>query len=175
MENGITFWFTGRPCAGKTVIAKEIMKTSKEKFVHLDGDDLRKNLCSDLGFSYEDRKENLRRVAEVSKLFNSKLNGSNVLATFVSPTNGLREYVKEIIGYENFKLIYVKAPLSVCESRDVKGMYNLARSGKIKEFTGIDSPFEEPLNPDLVLDTSKYTLDKCLNLFNKFYSSFYCK
>ena len=153
------------------------MEKANNQYLHLDGDIIRKGLCKDLGFSYKDRKENLRRVAEISRLFNYGINGKgiDVLATFVSPTNGLREMIKNIVGPDNFKLIYVQASLNICEKRDVKGMYKLARQGKIKSFTGIDDLFEDPLDPDLVLDTVKYSVDECVNLFNKSFNLFNSK
>jgi adenylylsulfate kinase len=111
-----------------------------------------------LGFSPEDRKENLRRIACVAKLFNE--NGNFVIASFVSPTDELRQMVKNIIG--NFKLVFVKCSQKVCEQRDVKGMYKKARDGEIKDFTGISAPFEEPLNPDIVVDTESNNLEDCV-------------
>jgi adenylyl-sulfate kinase len=164
-----TIWFTGRPCCGKTTIAKAILPKLKEKFkvVHLDGDVVRKGLCSDLGFSKEDRKENLRRIAHLCEIFNE--NNTIVLATFVSPTNADRELIKSII--KNCKMIYVNASLEECEKRDVKGMYAKARKGEIKSFTGLheDAPFERPIEFELELNTEKESLEesvgKVLGLF----------
>ncbi len=186
MEKGKTYWFTGLSCSGKSTLAKNICIIFSKKdypFEWLDGDFVRgieggrnAGLCGDLGFSPKDRKENLRRIAEVSRLFNHygdlySAKGIDVLASFISPTNEYRKMVREIIGPENFKLIYVKAPLKICEKRDSKGLYKKARAGEIKGFTGIDAPFEEPLNPDLILDTKKYSLDECLDKFYDFYNS----
>jgi adenylylsulfate kinase len=117
----------------------------------LDGDNVRMGLNKDLGFSDDDRKENIRRIAEVAKLLTDA--GIIVITAFISPFREEREKAKEIIGDENFIEVYVEAPLSVCESRDPKGLYKKARAGQIKMFTGIDSPYEEPLNPTLTIKT----------------------
>jgi adenylylsulfate kinase len=156
-----TLWLTGLPCSGKTTLAerlKEEMANRGFKAVHLDADDVRTTLNSDLGFSPEDRKENLRRIACVAKLFND--NGTFVIASFVSPDDGLRNMVKEVIG--NFKLAYVKCSVETCEKRDVKGMYKKARAGQIKEFTGISAPFDAPANPDMVIDTETANIEDCV-------------
>ncbi len=156
-----TIWLTGLPCAGKTTLSQGLYNSLNEKGYHLarlDGDDVRQGLCKGLGFTLEDRRENLRRVAEVSKLFNK--NGNIVIASFVSPTSDLRNYVKNIIG--DVKLVYVKCSLEECERRDVKGMYAKAREGKIKSFTGLDAPFDEPKNPDVVVNTENNSLEKCV-------------
>lgn len=160
-----TYWFTGRPCAGKTTLSNALereLKVRRYDVGTLDGDDIRTGLCSDLGFSEEGRIENLRRIAEVAKLFNK--HGTIILASFVSPTNKLRNYVRGIIG-DKMRLIYINSSLSVCEKRDVKGMYKLAREGKIQNFTGIGAPFEEPENPDLMLDTERNNVRQCLEQF----------
>jgi len=186
MKSGITFWFTGLSGSGKSTLTKNICILSGKDiypFEWLDGNKLRgleketkTSISKNLGFSFEDRKENLRRAAEISKLFNHygdfySKKGINVLASFITPTNEYREMIKEIIGEKNFKLIYVKAPLKLCEKRDPQGLYRKARAGEIKQFTGIDSPFEEPINPDLVLNTEKNSLDKCIEIFYEFYDS----
>ena len=156
-----TIWLTGLPCSGKTTLAEQL----KEKLwdrgimaVHLDADDIRKKLNVDLGFSQKDRVENLRRVAHVARLLND--NGILVIASFVSPTNTMRQMVKGLI--KNMKLVYLKCDLNICEKRDVKGMYKKARKGLIKEFTGISAPFEIPHKADLVLDTAKYSREYCV-------------
>ena len=157
----MTLWFTGRPCSGKSTIALRLIDEMRQRgyrTVHIDGDDVRGKLNADLGFSDKDRKENLRRVAYVMQLFNE--NGSFVIATFVSPTNDLREMVRGIIG--NFKLCYVQCSLETCEERDVKGMYRKARAGLIPEFTGVTSPFEEPVKVDITVDTEHNALDDCV-------------
>ncbi len=176
--NGITYWFTGRPCSGKTTLVEEIVLASKPTtypFHIVDGDKMRRGLCSNVDFSIGGRKENLRRVAEHVKDFNEYgPKGINVLAAFVSPTNEFREMVREIIGPEKFRLIYVRASLEICEDRDTKGMYKMARAGVIKSFTGVheDALFEEPENPDLILDTEKYdgNIEKCVRQFYEKFS-----
>jgi len=157
-----TLWLTGLPCAGKTTLAKRVKEELDNRgynTTHLDGDDVRGALNEDLGFSAEDRSENLRRVAHVSKLFNKS--GIFVIASFVSPTNKLRRMVSEVI--ENFKLVYVKCSLEECEKRDVKDMYKRARLGEIPEFTGVSAPFEEPEKADIVIDTEKNNVEECVN------------
>jgi len=156
----MTLWITGLPCAGKTTLAKRIKEELDNRgyrTAHLDGDDVRGKLNADLGFSAEDRKENLRRVAHIAKLFNE--NGNFVIASFVSPSNHLRQMVAGIIG--NFRLVYAKCSLETCERRDVKGMYKKARSGEIQEFTGVTAPFEEPANC-IVVDTENTKLEDCI-------------
>ncbi len=168
-----TYWFTGLPCSGKSTLAdrlKEIYLSYNQPVVRLDGDVVRKSLCNDLGFSYEDRKENLRRVASVAEIVNSQ--NIPVLASFVSPTEELRGYVAEIIGEDKFKLIYVKCSLEECERRDVKGMYALARKGKIKGFTGVDDVFEEPEKYDLIVDTEKNSIEKCVSMIADYFNLF---
>ena len=157
-----TLWLTGLPCSGKTTLAKRLKEELDNrgyKAVSLDGDDVRGKLNEDLGFSAKDRNENLRRIAHVAKLFNE--NGNFVIASFVSPTNAYRKMAKEIIG--NFKLVYVKCSVETCEKRDVKGMYKKARTGEIKDFTGVSAPFEEPKDADIVVDTEKNDLETCVN------------
>jgi len=156
-----TLWLTGLPCSGKTTLArrlKEELDNRGFKVVHLDADDVRSRLNADLGFSPQDRRENLRRVAHVARLFND--NGNFVIASFVSPADEYRSMAGEII--ENFKLVFVKCDLKTCEARDVKGMYKKARDGQIKEFTGISAPFEEPSEADIVVDTQHYDIEECV-------------
>src|SRR5687767_12966357 len=134
MDMGLTLWLTGRPCAGKTTIAKRLREELARlglPTASLDGDDVRGRLNADLGFSDKDRRENLRRVGHVAQLFND--NGIFVIATFVTPTNEMRDLVRGIVS--NFKLCYVNCSPKLCEERDVKGMYKKARKGEIKEFT----------------------------------------
>ena len=165
INNG-TLWLTGLPCSGKTTLGarvKEKLDALGYKVVHLDGDDVRAGLSADLGFSEKDRKENLRRIAHVARLFNN--NGNIVIASFVSPTNELREMVKKIIG--KFELIYVKCSIKTCEKRDAKGMYKRARAGEIKEFTGVSAVFEEP-RAAIVIDTeNKNAEDSVKELLEK--------
>lgn len=155
------FWFTGLSGSGKSTVASAVEKLlfNEGFFIQvLDGDNTRTGLCNNLGFSLDDRKENIRRIAELSKLFMNA--GVVCLNSFVSPTVEIRAMAKEIIGAENFNEIYVNAPLEVCEDRDVKGLYKKARNGEIKGMTGIDSPYEAPQNPDLEINTSTQTLEE---------------
>ncbi|MGL5920297.1 MAG: adenylyl-sulfate kinase, partial [Bacteroidales bacterium] len=122
---------------------------------------IRSGINNNLGFSNEDRIENIRRIAEVSKLFVET--GIITLAAFISPTNDIRKLASEIIGSDDFVEVFIDTPLEVCEQRDVKGLYKKARAGEIKEFTGISSPFETPENPDLRIDTSKQSLEESVN------------
>ena len=161
IQRNMTLWLTGRPCSGKTSIAKQLDIELSGRGLHvlqLDGDVVRDGLNKDLGFSSKDRWENLRRVAHVCQLFND--NGVFVIATFISPTNDLREMVRGIIT--DFKMCYVSCSLEVAEKRDVKGMYKKARMGIIKEFTGISAPFEEPINPDIIVDSQEMSLIDCV-------------
>ena len=154
-------WMTGLSGSGKTTVAKGV-----ERYLHnngilnqlLDGDNIRVGINNNLTFSYEDRSENIRRIAEVSKLF---LNcGIVTLNCFVSPTIEIRENAKEIIGGEDFIEVYINASIETCEERDVKGLYKKARKGEIKDFTGISSPFEAPENPDIEINTSELSIDE---------------
>ena len=156
-----TLWLTGRPCAGKSTLAEALKERLEAMGIHvarLDGDDVRNKLNSDLGFSEEDRKENLRRVAHVAELFNQ--NNSFVIATFVSPTNEFRALVRGII--KSFVLCYVNASAGTCEARDVKGMYKKARAGLIKDFTGVSAPFEEPDQAEILVRTDKQDVQACV-------------
>lgn len=162
-------WFTGLSGSGKSTLAIELEKKLfqlKYTTSLLDGDNVRHGINKDLGFSDNDRKENIRRIAEINKLFNS--NGIITINTFVSPTNEIRAIAKDIIGKEDFILIYVKASMETCENRDVKGLYKKAREGAIKEFTGISSPFEEPADAHLVVDTTNESVENCLNLITDY-------
>lgn len=154
-------WMTGLSGAGKTTIAQslEISLFNKGFLTQiLDGDNIRSGINNNLSFSDEDRFENIRRIAEVSKL----LLNSGVISinSFISPTKDIREMAKKIVGEENFIEVYVNAPLAVCEQRDTKGLYSKARRGEIKDFTGINSPFEPPLNPNIELQTDKQTIQE---------------
>jgi len=156
---GVTVWFTGLPCCGKTTIADQVAIRLKQKgyiVERLDGDIVRKGLTSDLGFSKKDRDENIRRVTSVAK--DLTRNRIIVFATFVSPYRKQRRNARKEIG--QFIEVYVRCPLEICMKRDVKGMYQKAREGKITHFTGIDDPYEEPEQPELILDTDKETIDE---------------
>jgi adenylylsulfate kinase len=159
-HNSFVVWFTGLSGSGKSTLANMVEKLLFEQKVRtfvLDGDSLRKGLNKDLEFSLKEREENLRIAAEVAKILVSA--GSVVLASFISPREKDRELVKEIIGKENFMDIFVNTPLKICEKRDVKGLYKKARAGEIKNFTGIDSPYEKPINPVIEINTEKEDLE----------------
>lgn len=158
-QKGFTVWFTGLPCSGKTAVADRVAEMLREmglKVERLDGDIVRQSLTRDLGYSREDRNENIRRVTFVAKLLTR--NGVAVLTSFISPYRKIRAYARKEIG--NFVEAYVKCPVEVCMQRDVKGMYKKAISGEIKEFTGISDPYEEPLHPEILLETDKETLEE---------------
>jgi adenylylsulfate kinase len=166
-QHAMVIWFTGLSGAGKTTIAQHIERElNKQGFLTqiLDGDNIRSGINNNLGFSVEDREENIRRIAEVSKLF---LNcGIICINSFISPTKEIRKIATDIIGRENFVEVFVNAPIEVCEQRDVKGLYEKARRGEIKNFTGIDSPFDFPENPDIEIKTDELSIEqstqKCL-------------
>jgi len=169
-QKGFTAWFTGLPCCGKTTVADkvaDILRSKGYKVERLDGDIVRKGLTSDLGFTKEDRDQNIKRVTFVAKLLTQ--NGVAVLATFVSPYRERRKKTRKEIG--SFIEIYTKCPVKVCMQRDVKGMYKKALAGEIKNFTGVDDPYEEPTNPELVLNTDTETVEesvqKVLNTLEK--------
>lgn len=158
-QRGVTVWFTGLSGAGKTTICQAVVQELQSqgyKFEVLDGDVVRENLTKGLGFSKEDRDENIRRIGFVAQLLTR--NGVIVLVSAISPYRAIREEVKQKIG--DFVEVYVSAPLEVCESRDVKGLYKRARAGEIKQFTGIDDPYEPPLNPEVDCKTHEETLEQ---------------
>lgn len=160
-QRGITVWFTGLSGSGKSTIAIALERRLTERGLFcriLDGDNIRFGINRDLGFSEADRTENIRRIAEISKLFTQT--GIITLAAFVSPTNALRAMAREIIGAEDFAEIYVATPLEECERRDVKGLYQKARRGEIRDFTGISAPFEAPENPTLRIDTTNRPVEE---------------
>ncbi len=159
-HRSVLVWFTGLPSSGKSTIAhgvEEVLFSNGCRTYVFDGDNVRHGLCSDLGFSKEDRKENLRRIAEMSRLFIDA--GIIVLAAFVSPFREDREMIKNIVGRGDFIEIYCKCPVDVCELRDPKNHYKKAKMGEIKEFTGVSSPYEEPLNPELILNTADVSVE----------------
>lgn len=158
-QRGMMVWFTGLSGSGKSTIAMGVERELHSRGILcriLDGDNIRAGINSNLGFSPEDRKENIRRIAEIGKLFVQT--GIVTLACFVSSTNDVRRLARTIIGGEDFREVYVSTPLEECERRDVKGLYARARKGEIKEFTGISAPFEVPENPALEIDTSRLSL-----------------
>ena len=159
-QRGVMIWFTGLSGSGKSTIALGVERELQQRGLLcriLDGDNIRTGINAGLGFSAEDRHENIRRIAEVGKLFVET--GIITLAAFVSPTNEYRQLARDIIGAEDFLEIYVSTPLEVCERRDVKGLYARARRGEVKDFTGISAPFEAPEHPALCIDTSRQPLE----------------
>ena len=159
---GFTIWFTGLPCSGKSCVADKVAEKLREngiKVERLDGDIVRKHLTHDLGFSKEDRDENISRVTFVAKLLTR--NGVAVLASFVSPYRERRKKSRKEIG--DFVEVYVKCPIDVCMQRDIKGMYKKAINGEIKDFTGISDPYEEPITPELIIQTDKESIDESAN------------
>lgn len=162
-QQGIMIWFTGLSGSGKSTIALGVERELHQRGILcriLDGDNIRAGINNNLGFSPEDRQENIRRIAEIGKLFVQT--GVVTLACFVSPTNSIRQMAAEIIGADDFREIYVSTPLEECERRDVKGLYARARRGEVKDFTGISAPFEAPQHPTLCLDTSILSLEDCV-------------
>ena len=162
-QRGVTLWFTGLSGSGKSTIAIALERylSSRGHLCRiLDGDNIRCGINSDLGFSESDRRENIRRIAEVCKLFTST--GVITLAAFVSPTRDLRRMAAEIIGRDDFVEIYVSTPIEECERRDVKGLYAKARRGEIADFTGVSAPFEAPDAADIVIDTSNIGIEECV-------------
>ena len=152
-------WFTGLSGAGKSTLAHALEAALFSRGMRtyvFDGDNVRHGLCGDLGFSPSDRRENLRRIGEMAKLFADA--GVIGLAAFISPLREDRELVRRIVGSDNFVEVFVSCPLDVCETRDVKGMYRRARAGEIAEFTGISAPYEAPESPDLVLETGRESI-----------------
>jgi len=163
-QRSVMVWFTGLSGSGKSTIAIALERELHSRGLLcriLDGDNIRTGINNNLGFSPEDRIENIRRIAEVGKLFIDT--GIITIAAFISPNNEMRDMAASIIGKEDFLEIYVSTPLEECERRDVKGLYAKARKGEIKEFTGISAPFEKPINPDLSLDTSVLTLEESVD------------
>ena len=163
-QHGMMVWFTGLSGSGKSTIAMGVERELHKRNILcriLDGDNIRSGINCNLGFSAEDRMENIRRIAEIGKLFVQT--GVVTLACFVSPTNDVRRLAHNIIGNEDFKEVYVSTPLEECERRDVKGLYARARKGEVKDFTGISAPFEVPEKPTLEIDTSILSLEKSVD------------
>ena len=160
-QRGVMVWFTGLSGSGKSTVAIAVERELHRRGLLcriLDGDNIRSGINNNLGFSEADRVENIRRIAEVGKLFVDT--GIITLAAFISPNNALRKMAAGIIGADDFLEVYVSTPLDVCEQRDVKGLYAKARRGEIKEFTGVSAPFEAPESPALSLDTSVLTVEE---------------
>ena len=166
MNNHKSFilWFTGLSGAGKSTLANNLEYKLHQKNIKtyvLDGDNIRRGLNKDLGFSDKDRTENIRRIGEVAKLFTDA--GVVTFVAFISPFRSDRQIARELVEKNEFIEIFVDSPLDVCESRDVKGLYKKARLGEVKFFTGIDSPYEKPENPELIIDTANKNLEDCVN------------
>lgn len=160
-QKGIMIWFTGLSGSGKSTVAMGVERELHARGILcriLDGDNIRAGINNNLGFSEEDRTENIRRIAEIGKLFVQT--GIVTLACFVSPTNGIRNMAREIVGKEDFLEVYISTPIEECERRDVKGLYARARRGEVKNFTGISAPFEKPDHADVSIDTSIIPLEE---------------
>jgi adenylylsulfate kinase len=165
----LVIWMTGLSGSGKSTLANALTKELQIKRIHtfsLDGDNVRLGLNRDLGFTAESRQENIRRVAEVAKLMADA--GLVVVVSFISPYRADREQAKQIIGESDFMEVFVDCPLAVCEERDVKGLYKKARSGEIKDFTGIDSPYEAPLQADMTVSTATQTIETSVEQLSSF-------
>ena len=164
-QKGVMIWFTGLSGSGKSTVAIALERELQQRGLLcriLDGDNIRTGINNNLGFTAEDRVENIRRIAEVGKLFVDT--GIITLAAFISPNNELRKMASHIIGENDFIEVYVSTPLEECERRDVKGLYAKARRGEIKNFTGISAPFEAPDNPQITLDTSKLSVEESVKI-----------
>ncbi|MBO5506222.1 MAG: adenylyl-sulfate kinase [Bacteroides sp.] len=167
-QRGVMLWLTGLSGSGKSTIAIALERELHQRGLLcriLDGDNIRSGINNNLGFSAEDRVENIRRIAEIGKLFVDT--GIITIAAFISPSNELRQMATRIIGEGDFLEIYVSTPLEECEKRDVKGLYAKARRGEIRNFTGISAPFEAPEHPVLSLDTSRLSLEESVNALLK--------
>ncbi len=160
-QKGVTIWLTGLSGSGKSTIAVELehaLIENRHQAYILDGDNIRHGLNKNLGFSPEDRTENIRRIGEVAKLFTEA--GIITITAFISPYREDRDAVRRLLNDGEFIEVHVKCPLDVCEERDTKGLYKKARAGEVKDFTGISAPYEEPLNPELTIDSSKLTVEE---------------
>ena len=170
-QKGVMIWFTGLSGSGKSTIAIAVERELHKRGVLcriLDGDNIRSGINKNLGFSEADRRENIRRIAEIGKLFVDT--GIVTIAAFISPSREMRDMAAEIIGRDDFVEVYVSTPIEVCEQRDVKGLYEKARRGEIKNFTGISAPFEEPLHPALSIDTSVVSVEEAVEEILRFTS-----
>lgn len=163
-HRSLILWFTGLSGAGKSTLANALearLHSQNCATIVLDGDNVRHGLCGDLGFTAEDRVENIRRIGEMAKLFIDA--GVIALTAFISPFSSDRQRVRELVGDGDFIEIYCRCSLETCEDRDVKGMYKKARRGEISDFTGISSPYEEPGQAEIIVDTDTHTIDECVN------------
>ena len=164
-HKSFVLWFTGLSGSGKSTLANAIEKKlfdANHNVIVLDGDNVRHGLCSDLGFDEKDRHENMRRIGEVAKLFTEA--GTIVIAAFISPYREDRELVRSRLPHGDFLEVYCECELAVCETRDPKGLYARARKGEIENFTGISAPYEEPIKPDIIVNSSKQTIEAELEL-----------
>ena len=162
-HRGAILWFTGLSGAGKSTISSQVEAALHKKGVLtmvLDGDNIRHGLCSDLGFSEQDRQENIRRIGETAKLFMES--GVVILTAFISPFRSDRQIARGLVNSEDFSEIYVECPLDICEERDIKGLYAKARKGEINNFTGISSPYEVPENANLIVNTDELDVNECV-------------
>ena len=163
-HRSLIIWFTGLSGAGKSTLANALearLHSQNCATIVLDGDNVRHGLCGDLGFSAEDRVENIRRIGEMAKLFIDA--GVIALTAFISPYASDRRRVRDLVGDDDFVEIYCRCSLETCEDRDVKGMYQKARRGEISEFTGISSPYEEPERAEIIVDTDQHTIEECVD------------
>lgn len=163
-QRATMIWFTGLSGSGKSTLAVALEKELYNRGFFcriLDGDNIRSGINRNLGFSNEDRHENIRRIAEVARLFIDS--GVIIISAFVSPLEELREMAKEIVGVDDFFEVYVSTPLEECERRDCKGLYKRARAGEVKDFTGISSPFEAPANPTIAIDTTNVSVEEAVD------------
>ena len=168
-QRGCALWLTGLSGSGKTTLARQTEKElTGQGFLTqvLDGDNIRAGINNNLGFGEEDRRENIRRIAEVTKLFVQC--GVVTMNSFISPSQEMRDMAKEIIGADDFLEVFVDAPLDVCESRDVKGLYKKARAGQIPNFTGISAPYEAPEDPDIHVRTGRRSVEECVRQIIEF-------
>jgi adenylylsulfate kinase len=168
-QKGRVFWFTGLSGSGKSTIAVEFEKqlTAEGRLVYrLDGDNIRHGLNGDLGFSAEDRDENIRRIAEVAALFKDA--GVITLVSFIAPFRRMRQYAREKAGQDAFVEVYVKADVQTCARRDPKGLYQKAFKGEINDFTGVSSPYQEPEHPEIILDTTQYSVLDCVAILKEY-------
>lgn len=164
-QHSVMIWFTGLSGSGKSTLAIALERELQNRGLLcriLDGDNIRSGINNNLGFTAEDRVENIRRIAEIGKLFVDT--GVITIAAFISPNNELREMASNIIGKENFVEVYISTPIEECEKRDVKGLYAKARRGEIKDFTGISAPFEAPEDAALSIDTSKHSVKESVDM-----------
>ncbi len=171
-QKAVVVWLTGLPCSGKTTLAREIEAYLDKKNLPvqvLDGDVVRETICKDLGFSKEDRNKNIERISYIAQMLSN--NGINVISAFVSPYEEMRGFARKICN--NFIEVYVKCDVGECRARDVKGMYKKAQKGEIKDFTGVQDPFEIPKNPEIIVDTKENSIDdsvqKILNFLKENY------